>query len=186
MNATLCLVRMPGQRGFTLVELMVAIAVIAILLMIAVPSFQEAALGSQLRAVANDLVASTHLARSEAIKRNTAVTLCASADGQACDADASWREGWIVACRSNDGDNCVAGGAIWMLLQRQQAAPLRLNITGTNNRLNFQPIGVGAAATTFTICRAGDGAGSQQREVTVDASGRASVRRTVAGVDGCS
>jgi type IV fimbrial biogenesis protein FimT len=67
-----------GFRGFTLIELMVTISIMAILLMIAVPSFQNATLGSKLSSFANGLVASAHLARSEAIKRNADVTLCVS------------------------------------------------------------------------------------------------------------
>ena len=74
----------PSNRGFTLIEMMVTIAVMAMLLMIAVPSFRNASLSSQLRSAANDFIASSNLARSEAIKRGSAVTLCVSADGSTC------------------------------------------------------------------------------------------------------
>jgi prepilin-type N-terminal cleavage/methylation domain-containing protein len=65
-------------RGFTLVELMVAIMVLAILLGLAVPSFRDASLGSRLAGYANDMVASSQLARSEAVKRNRLVVICAT------------------------------------------------------------------------------------------------------------
>jgi type IV fimbrial biogenesis protein FimT len=76
------------QRGFTLVELMLAIAIFAILLAIAVPSFRDASLGSRLSSIANNMIASAQLARSEAIKRNAVITLCASSNGTR--AGSSW------------------------------------------------------------------------------------------------
>ena len=83
-------------RGFTLVEMMTALAVLAVLLAIGIPTFRDVALGSRLTASANDLLASVQLARSEAIKRNLTVTVCASADGATCAAGGGWEQGWIV------------------------------------------------------------------------------------------
>src|ERR1700736_4315457 len=73
-----------AQRGVTLVELMVALSILSVLLYIATPSFRDAGLPSQLRAISNNIVAATKMARSEAIKRNATVTLCVSSDGQTC------------------------------------------------------------------------------------------------------
>src|SRR6185312_13831464 len=84
-----------SQQGFTIVELMVALAILSILLYIAVPSFRDTGLPSQLRAVANGMVAATQIARSEAIKRNATVRLCVSSDGATC-ATGNWQQGWIV------------------------------------------------------------------------------------------
>ena len=81
--------------GFTLIEMMIAITLMAILMAIAVPSFKDASLSSEVRSIANDLVAHAALARSEAIKRNAIVTLCVSADGATCGAG-GWEQGWIV------------------------------------------------------------------------------------------
>jgi type IV fimbrial biogenesis protein FimT len=73
---------------------MVTISVVAILATIAVPSYNEAMLSSKLNTLANNFVASAQLARSEAIKRNATVALCASSDGISCTGD--WKDGWIV------------------------------------------------------------------------------------------
>lgn len=85
--------------GFTLVELMITIVLVAILLGIAAPSFAEFTRNARITAAANDLLAALHLARTEAIKRRASVTVCASSNPTAanpsCDAGGSFN-GWIV------------------------------------------------------------------------------------------
>jgi type IV fimbrial biogenesis protein FimT len=157
-------------RGFTLIELLVALSVLGVLLLMAVPSFRDAGLPSQLRAVANDLAGATQLARSEAIKRNAVVTLCVSAGGTECESG-NWQQGWIV----------LSGTTV---LHHELPAPTgyRVTPTGGASSLSFQPVGVGATAETFTICRSTPRVGSQERVVTVSATGRASVKTTMSGV----
>jgi type IV fimbrial biogenesis protein FimT len=152
------------SSGFTLTEMMIAITVMAILMAVAVPSYRDASLGSQLRATANELFSSITLARSEAIKRNAVVTLCVSSDGAACGAG-GWEQGWIV----------LQGGTV---IHRQHAARtgFRISAAGGLDTLNFQPIGAGATSTTFTVCRATPSIGKQERVVTVDATGRGWVK----------
>jgi len=79
-------------RGFTLVELMIVVAVVAILLGLAVPSFYQVITNMKLTSYANNLVSSTLLARSEAINRNAVVSLCVSTDGMTCGAG-GWEAG---------------------------------------------------------------------------------------------
>lgn len=156
---------MNTARGFTLIEAMIAIAVMLVLMAIAVPSFRDASRGSQLRIAANDLVTSAHFARSEAIKRNAPVTMCVSSDGVSCAASGSWEQGWII--RSD------------VTLRRHSAKPsgVRIIATGITN-LTFQPTGVDATSAVFTVCRSPDASGLEQRLVTIDATGRPSVRKT--------
>ncbi len=156
-------------RGFTLVEMLVALAVLAVLLAIAAPSFTEASLPSKLRSTANSLVGAAQLARSEAIKRDAVVTLCVSANGATCGAG-NWSQGWIV----------VIGGTV---LQSVQGAPPGFRVTpaGGSAALSFQPSGVGATTETFTVCRSTPTVGSQERSVSVSAIGRSSVRTTTNG-----
>jgi len=84
-----------GVRGLTLIELLVALAVLVILLTVAVPGMQNFVKNNRLTAAANSLSTSMALARSEAVRRGRAVTVCASASGAACDGTA-WADGWIV------------------------------------------------------------------------------------------
>jgi type IV fimbrial biogenesis protein FimT len=88
------------RLGFTLIELMVTISLIAILLALAVPSLQNLVRKAQLRSTTQELAAALVYARSEAIKRGLPVTMCKSANPEAtspsCSTDASWQTGWLV------------------------------------------------------------------------------------------
>ena len=153
-----------AQRGFSLIELLVTITVLAILLAMALPAFSSSRLSTVLRTSSNNLLASAHLARGEAIKRNSPVTLCVSADGLVC-GTGDWSQGWIV----------VSGADV---IQREAAIPNQFHISSAGgDSYSFQPTGVDSTAGSFTICRATP-VGTQERVVTIDAIGRAWVSRT--------
>jgi type IV fimbrial biogenesis protein FimT len=157
------------QQGLTLIEMMVVISILGILLAIATPSFSEALLSSKLRSYANNLVASVHLARSEAIKNNAVVRLCASNNGTSCTGD--WQNGWIVI----KADDTV--------IESQQATSDGYLITeaGGKNTLNFQSTGIGSTQATLTICRATPYLGNQERLVSISATGKPSTTKTTVG-----
>jgi type IV fimbrial biogenesis protein FimT len=100
------------QGGFTLIELMVALALAAILLAIGAPSFSEFIRNARIASASNDLLAGIHVARTEAIKRRVPVTLCASsnptADEPTCDSDGDF-SGWILFL-DDDADPDVSSG----------------------------------------------------------------------------
>jgi type IV fimbrial biogenesis protein FimT len=156
-------------RGVTFVELLVTLAVVSILLAIGVPSFNDAVLSSRLTSIANDLLASIQLARSEAVKRNVPVTICRSLNGTSCTTTGDWEQGWIVK-----DDTTV--------IQHQPTLQAGYKVIRTvgGGTLEFQPIGVGATAGKFTVCRS-EPAGRQKRVVTISATGMAYVTRTQSG-----
>ncbi|MGQ0659059.1 MAG: GspH/FimT family pseudopilin [Chromatiales bacterium] len=82
--------------GVTTIELLVALSVLAILLTVAVPSFQNFIADNRLTAETNNLVADLQYARSEAIKRRIPVTACASADLIVCAETPHWENGWMI------------------------------------------------------------------------------------------
>lgn len=85
------------HRGFSLLELMVTLAVAAILLVIAVPSFRDLMRRSQVSSASNELLASLAYARTEAITRGQLVSMCPSANGATtCAGDNAFESGWIV------------------------------------------------------------------------------------------
>jgi type IV fimbrial biogenesis protein FimT len=129
-------------------------------------------LGSKLRTEANDLAAGALLARSEAIKRNQPVVLCSSDDEENC--GGAWEDGWVVL--TVDGDLVHARGATSNGFR---------NVTDVET-ITFQPSGVGVIfdpaldpdEPTFILCRQTPTVGGQEREVTISATGRATVART--------
>lgn len=153
-----------AAHGLSLIEMIVVVAILGITARIALPSYQNFALGSKLGSMANFMVSSVHLARSEAIKRNTAVTLCVSSNGTSC-GSGGWEQGWIV----------LAGSTV---IQRQQALPAGFKGNSSQVTHSFPPSGVGTATTTVTFCRATPEAGGTERVVTISATGRPEVSKT--------
>ena len=158
------------SRGFTLVELITALAVLGILVALAVANFNDATLSARLNGFANSLVASAQVARSEAIKRNSTIRLCASADGATCAASGGWEQGWVVL---TDDD---------AVLQVQQPLPSEFKVTQTGGTadLNFPGTVVGTTTATLTVCRSTP-VGNEERVVTISGTGAAYVTMTTAG-----
>ena len=85
------------QRGLTMLEIMISIAVLGVILAIGIPSYAHITISSGLTSDTNDLVASMQFARSEAITRGEAVTVCAAnANLDACSGGGDWASGWVI------------------------------------------------------------------------------------------
>lgn len=82
--------------GFTLIELVVTLAVAAIVITAAAPGFRALLQNNRAATQANELVSAFTLARSEAVKRAGRVSVCATADGANCSNSDDWSTGWMV------------------------------------------------------------------------------------------
>ncbi len=189
------------QTGFTLIELMFTIIVLAVLLGIGVPNFRDFIRNSRMSSAANDLVTDFNLARSESVKRRVPVTLCKSQNGTSCDTDntAQFRR-WIVfvddldpaVTEATDGNGVVDGAAETIL--RVTAIPNSLTArSGTNDtnvpgwRIVFRPNGfpdngVANTVTRLLLCDSRGnvvavGGNSAARGILLSATGRPAVTR---------
>lgn len=100
--------RLPALRqraGFTLVELLVVLAMAAVLAVFSVPSLVSFIQRNRVESEVSAMMRSLQLARSEAIKRGQPVSVCASRDGARCLGENVWRDGWLVFVdRDADGE----------------------------------------------------------------------------------
>lgn len=177
----------PGGRGFTLVEMLMALSIAAILLMLAIPSMEDAALNAKLRSQANAFLGSLHLARSEAIKRNQRVVVCKSPDGATCAVDGGathWEQGWIVF-EDTDNDGARVGGEI--LIQRQPPLDLRFLLVGNgsvDDYISFSPRGSTAWTSgapqfgSVTLCRSRPTVSARGKQIVISPAGRIRICNT--------
>src|SRR5688572_29332546 len=172
--------RRAAARGFTLIEAMVTVAILAIIAAAAAPSYNNAITSNKLTSYANSFISSALLARSEAIKRNTVVRMCRSADGLTCATAGTWQQGWIVF---NDINNDGAVDTNETVISTQQAIGGDYHFTEGSSvySVAFQPTGVGTTAVAATLCRATPSPGNQERTISVSATGRTSVATTRTG-----
>ncbi|MDT3718948.1 GspH/FimT family pseudopilin [Pseudomonas oryzihabitans] len=93
---------MRTQYGFTLIETMVAIAILAIVISIAAPSFTRMLQSNRAAVMSNELLGALQMARSEALKRRMDVMLCRrNVAGNACENGTDWTAGWLLIQGNN-------------------------------------------------------------------------------------
>ncbi len=142
-------------RGFTLIELMITLAVAAILLTVGVPSFSEIIKNNRLTTEINELVTALNLGRTEAIKRGVSVTICKSNTGTSC--AGNWGNGWIVFVDDNN-DGTVDTGETILRVHDDLASGDTLAFP--RNRISYSAQGFAVGFTgTFVLC---DGRGASK------------------------
>lgn len=165
------------HSGFTVVELMVGIVVLAVLIVIASPSFRDMVINNRVSSQTNALVGALNVARSEAVKRGHGVSLCASGNGATCTGGADFSGGWIIFDDSNanqaiDGDDSVLFSfpALSAASTANFSSAANLTFVGSG-----RPVG-GFSGAVATVCPP-DG-GSYCRYICVNAMGRPRVSQT--------
>ena len=103
----------PGaSRGFTMIELMVTVLVVAILFSVGVPSMRYVTSANRISSEINGLLGDMQFARGEAIKEGQTVTVCVSTNGTGCTGGTNWNGGWIVFQDPNANKVVDAGEAV--------------------------------------------------------------------------
>ena len=174
-------VYMNKQNGFTVIELMIAVTLIALLLSIGVPSFTNTIEQNRLSTGINNFISSVQYARSESVKRGLRVTVCRSDDGVNCGAN-GYEEGWIVFVDNVSADGDLDAGE--ELLKVHQALDANYTLRG-NNRfssfISYLPTGgvanldPNADPDHFVLCK--DNVTNKARALYVLTSGRARVAK---------
>lgn len=164
-----------GGRGFTLVELLVTLAVGAILLAITIPSYAFFINASRLTVVTNNLVSTLHLVRSEVIKRGTRVTVCKASNPTAtvpaCDMTAGWHQGWLVFV--DGGNRGVLDNQDELIkIEQDELHGASISTTNFSNYVSYLPSGMSQGPNnlgngTFEICLE-----HMQRKVILTVTGR--------------
>jgi type IV fimbrial biogenesis protein FimT len=140
-----------NNKGFTLIELMIVIAILAILFVVAVPAYKNLQVRQKINGQANFLFSVVYQARSEAIKRSSVVTICKSNNGQAC--GGTWSDGWLMfADQDADGalepsENMITAGRLDSQIDTTWSA------FGSNNYIRLTQRGMTLAQNgTFKLC----------------------------------
>ncbi len=168
-------------QGFTVVELMITLVVIAILAAVAAPSFVDLLRNNRLASQTNLFATALSLARSEAVKRNVNVVVC-KRNGAACDNNANWEDGWIVFADIDNDVTVDANETIRLFEELDNGYTLRVGNTYTN-WLRYMPKGDvrgsgGVNGDTFRLC-ASDALAvndpNRSRSLNINFSGRVSL-----------
>ena len=126
-----------AQAGFTLYELLITMIIVGVVMSYGMVNLSDFTKNGRMTATANDLHAAFHMARSEAARAKTNITICGSADpmGAGADCDGTWDQGYIVFIDS-DGD-LLRAGATETILRRHDVIESGVNLRIANNATYF-------------------------------------------------
>ena len=168
------------EGGFTLIELMVTIGILAIVLSVGVPSYRGIVMDNRMATQANLFATSIKLARSNAVKFQRNATVCSSTNFDAtvptCAASNDWSTGWIVWVDKDRDSAPDANEIISVAGPVHQASELK----GSVSQFAYDGRGFAlTAAGNLTLCDSRSG--EMGRVIKVNATGRTNVSR-----QGCS
>lgn len=159
---------MNKYSGFTIIELLITLALVSILMTFGIPYFGDIIKNDRLSTQINTLVGHLALARSEAVLRNLQVGLCASSSTTSC-MGTSWKAGWIVFVDVNNDTNLDAGEEILRVNQTLSGSNTLTSTLG--NRFFYDNRGFSASGTvSFSLCD--DRGVSKMKSISISNTGR--------------
>jgi len=140
------------QKGFSLIELLVALAILAVIIAVAVPSMSSMIEANRTDSTAQALFTSMVAARSEAVARNQNVVLCKSPNGIFCSTANDWEQGWLTYVDENgDGVKDITDPITGSFSSLHNDFTLRTG-AAYSNKLEFRPDGSVSQVGTFRLC----------------------------------
>lgn len=157
------------NQGFTLLELMIAIAVLSIIALYAVPGMGTLMRNNQVTTAKNALVASLQIARAESATTGRNVVLCPSSNGRQCQTVGDWSQGWLIYRDDNLNGRFDPMESL-VLTHTQAAGTLTIRTSDGRRKLTYRGYGrADGSNVRFVFCDAGLSTGGQ---VVVANSGR--------------
>ncbi|MBU1312184.1 MAG: GspH/FimT family pseudopilin [Gammaproteobacteria bacterium] len=165
-------------RGFTLVELMVAMAVLAIVSVVAIPAFGNLISSNRLNAQANEFLSAITYARSEAIRLNRNIVFCNTTDGATCNADTGVWTQWLVLDPGN--------GVLQTSLTLSNKVKVLSDAGMDNDTIVFTSMGLARNAinnrlpltSIIRVCLEESAVNPNVRDLLVSSGGRAVINRS--------
>ncbi len=147
---------MKPSYGFSLIELMIALTIVAIVALMAFPSFQSTVERNRVSSSLKDFSTSVKFARSEAVKQSSTVTICASSDQATC--TGNWEQGWIVFTDVDAAGDFDGGTDTLIRVHDAIHSTHQLRFDGTNSSfVTFSSRGYAAGQSgTFKLCLGSD------------------------------
>ncbi|MEP5766306.1 MAG: GspH/FimT family pseudopilin [Halieaceae bacterium] len=170
--------RSPVMRGYTLLELLVTMAIIAIIASLSGPSFMDMISRNRQSSALGSMFTMLSTARSEAVNLQTTVSACSSSDQTTCNTD-NWESGWLVFVDDGTGTGGVANdgnvNGTEQMIRVGQAAGGSLTIRSRNftdaGAVSFDDDGMSSDRGTLVLCSDGDA--SRSSAVILNFSGQA-------------
>jgi type IV fimbrial biogenesis protein FimT len=163
---------MKKNSGFTLMELIVTVAVISIIMAFAIPSMTTFNQNDRMITNINTLTGHLAYARSEAVKRSQPVSLCISSNSTSC-TGSSWAEGWILYIDA-DGNGSfsedIPSGEVILRVKQQLDGGNTLTPTTFTGQVTYDYRGFTTSTGSFLLC---DGRiGPHGKTITITTTGR--------------